>query len=69
MSHEFDPLIHQTTRLRVMAVLCHLDPGDWIDFTKLKKELSLTDGNLGAQITKLEEEKICGWYAGGTLYS
>ncbi|MEL7344059.1 MAG: photosynthetic reaction center subunit H, partial [Pseudomonadota bacterium] len=21
------------------------------------------------QITKLEEEKICGWYAGGTLYS
>jgi photosynthetic reaction center H subunit len=22
-----------------------------------------------SQITKLEEEKICGWYAGGTLYS
>ena len=21
------------------------------------------------QISKLEEEKICGWYAGGTLYS
>jgi photosynthetic reaction center H subunit len=22
-----------------------------------------------SQVTKLEEEKICGWYAGGTLYS
>ncbi|MXQ09705.1 photosynthetic reaction center subunit H, partial [Alphaproteobacteria bacterium GH1-50] len=21
------------------------------------------------QVTKLEEEKICAWYAGGTLYS
>ncbi|MCG8450246.1 MAG: transcriptional regulator [Pirellulales bacterium] len=57
MSHELDPIIHQTTRLKLMAVLCHLESGDWIDFTMLKQELSLTDGNLGAQITKLEEAK------------
>lgn len=57
MSHELDPVIHQTTRLRLMAVLCHLAPEDWIDFTKLKKELALTDGNLGAQLIKLEEAK------------
>ena len=57
MSHELDPVIHQTTRLRLMASLCHLDAGDWVDFTILKKELSLTDGNLGAQIIKLEEAK------------
>lgn len=57
MSDELDPVIHQTTRLRLMAVLCHLAPDDWIDFTILKKELALTDGNLGAQLTKLEEAK------------
>ncbi len=57
MSDELDPVIHQTTRLRLMAVLCHLAPEDWIDFTILKKELELTDGNLGAQLTKLEEAK------------
>ena len=54
MSGGLDPLIHQTTRLRLMAVLSHLDVGDWIHFTALKKELALTDGNLGAQLSKLE---------------
>lgn len=57
MSQEFDPLIHQTTRLRLMAVLCQLAEEDWIDFTALKKDLALTDGNLGAQLGKLEEAK------------
>ncbi len=57
MSSGFDPVIHQTTRLRLMAVLCQLDEGDWVDFAALKKDLALTDGNLGAQITKLEESR------------
>lgn len=57
MSLHLDPLIHQTTRLRLMAVLCQLDSGDWIEFTALKKDLELTDGNLGAQLSKLEEAK------------
>lgn len=50
-----DPLIHQTTRLRLMAVLVDADEGDLISFVALKQELVLTDGNLGAQIQKLEE--------------
>ena len=57
MSDELDPLIHQTTRLRLMAALCQLEEGDWVDFTALKKELRLTDGNLGAQLVKLEETR------------
>ena len=57
MSGQLDPIIHQTTRLRLMAVLCHLECGDWIDFTALKQDLALTDGNLGAQLTKLEDAK------------
>lgn len=57
MTRDLDPVIHQTTRLRLMAVVCHLDKGDWIDFTALKKDLALTDGNLGAQLTKLEDAK------------
>ncbi len=57
MSHRFDPVIHQPTRLRLMAVVCNLDDSDWIDFTALKKDLVLTDGNLGAQLVKLEAAK------------
>ncbi|MEO0531799.1 MAG: transcriptional regulator [Planctomycetota bacterium] len=57
MSSGLDPLIHQATRLRLMAMLCHLEKGDWIDFVGLKRALSLSDGNLGAQLTKLEEAK------------
>ena len=55
MKPQLDPIIHQTTRLRLMAVLVHLERGDWIDFVTLKTSLELTDGNLGAQLLKLEE--------------
>lgn len=51
----FDALIHQPTRLQIVAMLAALDEDGWLDFTFLKKELSLTDGNLGAQLAKLEE--------------
>lgn len=57
MSRELDPIIHQATRLRLMAVVCHLDEGDSVDFAALKTELALTDGNLGAQLAVLEEAK------------
>jgi DNA-binding MarR family transcriptional regulator len=50
-----DPLIHQTTRLRLMAVLVDAENEDWISFVSLKEVLALSDGNLGAQIQKLEE--------------
>jgi len=47
--------IHQTARLRVMAVLVTLDPTAEVEFTYLRGLLDLTDGNLGAHLRKLEE--------------
>ena len=50
-----DPIIHQESRLRLMAILVVLEKNGWADFTSLKKVLGLTDGNLGAHLVKLEE--------------
>ena len=47
--------IHQTARLRVMAVLVTLDLSAEVEFTYLRGLLDLTDGNLGAHLRKLEE--------------
>ena len=49
-----DPMIHQPVRLRIMASLVALGPGDQVDFTWLRGRLGLTDGNLGAHLQKLE---------------
>lgn len=48
-------IIHQTVRLRIMATLVTLTPDREIEFTTLRNLLSVTDGNLGAHLTKLEE--------------
>ncbi len=50
----FNKIIHQPTRLSIMASLMTLDPAEQIDFVYLRKVLNLTDGNLGAHLTKLE---------------
>jgi DNA-binding MarR family transcriptional regulator len=47
--------IHQTVRLRIMAALVTLGPGDEVDFSYLRDLLQVTDGNLGAHLRKLEE--------------
>jgi DNA-binding MarR family transcriptional regulator len=47
--------IHQPVRLRVMAALVALEPGNEVDFTYLRDLLDVTDGNLGAHLRKLEE--------------
>lgn len=47
--------IHQPVRLRIMAALVTLDPGNEVDFTYLRDLLEVTDGNLGAHLRKLEE--------------
>ncbi len=47
-------LIHQPVRLRIMSILMALDLDEQVDFTFLKKQLSLTDGNLGAHLNRLE---------------
>lgn len=52
---ELDPIIHQPTRLRIMAALVSLDEGDRADFTLLRDLLGLTDGNLSIHLQRLEE--------------
>ena len=52
---ELNPLIHQSTRLRIMAALVSLDNGEKADFTFLRDLLGLTDGNLSIHIQRLEE--------------
>jgi DNA-binding MarR family transcriptional regulator len=47
--------IHQPVRLRIMAALVALEPGNEVDFTYLRDLLEVTDGNLGAHLRKLEE--------------
>jgi DNA-binding MarR family transcriptional regulator len=50
-----DNIIHQPVRLQIMASVVSLDTGEQVDFTFLKRQLGLTDGNLGAHLSKLEE--------------
>ena len=49
-----DPIIHQPARLQLMSALCQLCEGQRVDFTFLKQQLGLTDGNLGAHLSTLE---------------
>ncbi len=46
-----DDVIHQRTRLAIMATLAGLED---IDFNDLKAQLSLTDGNLSTHLAALE---------------
>ncbi len=50
-----DPVIHQETRLRLMALLASLGEGAQVEFTWLKEALELTEGNLSSHLAKLEE--------------
>ncbi len=52
---ELNETIHQPVRLRLMAALTSLEPGNEVDFTYLRDLLDVTDGNLGAHLRKLEE--------------
>ena len=52
---ELNFTIHQPVRLQIMASLVALETGAQLDFSSLGKLLKLTDGNLGAQLLKLEE--------------
>ena len=51
---DLDPIIHQPTRLKLMASLVALPEGDVFDFPSLGRFHNLTDGNLGAHLEKLE---------------
>lgn len=52
---ELNEIIHQPVRLRIMAALVTLEPGQELEFTYLRNLLEVTDGNLGAHLRKLEE--------------
>jgi len=52
---KFDALIHQPTRLRIMAYLAGLENDAAVEFGALQKSLQLTEGNLSRHLSKLEE--------------
>ena len=52
---DLNPLIHQPTRLRIMAALVSLNEGEKADFRFLRELLELTDGNLSVHLQRLEE--------------
>jgi len=52
---KLDSIIHQPVRLRIMSSLMVLDQDEQVNFIYLRDLLKLTDGNLGAHLTKLEE--------------
>ena len=52
---QLDTIIHQPVRLRIMASVVTLELDEQVDFSTLKKLLDVTDGNLGAHISKLEQ--------------
>src|SRR3954452_15239584 len=50
---EFDDVIHQPLRLKIMAALNALPASTGLEFSKLKKLTGATDGNVGAHIETL----------------
>ena len=51
---DLDRIIHQPTRLKLMASLVALSRDEVFDFPSLARFHQLTDGNLGAHLEKLE---------------
>jgi DNA-binding MarR family transcriptional regulator len=51
---EINELIHQTVRLKILAVLAGLKADAEVDFMFLRDQLAVTNGNLGAHLEKLE---------------
>jgi DNA-binding MarR family transcriptional regulator len=49
---DLDPIIHGKLRLAVLSLLTGVEEAD---FTWLREKTGSTDGNLGAQMLKLEE--------------
>jgi DNA-binding MarR family transcriptional regulator len=52
---KFDEIIHQPIRLKIMAALKGLPPGEQLEFVRLKTMVEATEGNLGAHIATLEK--------------
>lgn len=52
--HQMDEVIHQKVRLAMMTLLA---ANGEMDFTELKAQLQLTDGNLSSHVALLEKSK------------
>jgi len=52
---ELDPLIHVPARLRIVATLAALPPGNALTFPRLQDITALTPGNLITHLRKLED--------------
>jgi DNA-binding transcriptional ArsR family regulator len=52
---EIDDLIHQPSRLRIMAALAAVPDGEPVDFVSLKEITALTDGNISAHSSVFEQ--------------
>lgn len=50
-----DEVIHQSTRLRIVAALNALGTRESMDFSQLKAALDMTDGNLATHLAALEK--------------
>ena len=50
-----DEIIHQSTRLKIVATLNALHSGDALEFGKLKQILGATDGNMATHLGALEK--------------
>lgn len=53
-SRELDPIVHGQLRLAVLSLLAGIDHAD---FKWLREKTRATDGNLGANLAKLEEAR------------
>ncbi len=51
-----DKLIHEQSRLKILIYLSKKSPSK-TTFTKIKKDLNMTSGNLSIQLKKIEQEK------------
>ena len=51
---EFNDLIHQPIRLKIMATLNTFPKGELVEFVRLREIIQATEGNLGAHLSTLE---------------
>ena len=52
---EFNDIIHQPIRLKIMATLNTFPNGELVEFVRLREIIQATEGNLGAHLSTLEK--------------
>ncbi len=55
---DLNAVIHQPSRLRIMAALVGVEKDMRVDFNYLRDSLHLTEGNLSTHLQKLEESGL-----------